>query len=65
LELILRRNLCSEQLSRSRGGVVDFHALLKQHEGPYKIISMINPALYDAEVNGKVTRVHALYMNPV
>jgi len=38
--------------------------LLERYEGPYKIIRMINPALYDAEVNGKVTRVHAVNMKP-
>jgi hypothetical protein len=38
--------------------------LLERFEGPYKIIRMINPVLYDADVNGKVTRVHAVNMKP-
>ena len=38
--------------------------LLERYEGPYKIIRMINPVLYDANVNGKEVRVHAVNMKP-
>lgn len=38
--------------------------LLERYEGPYTIIRMINPVLYDADVNGKVVRVHAVNMKP-
>jgi exodeoxyribonuclease III len=38
--------------------------LLERYEGPYKIIRKISPVLYDAEVEGVVTRVHAGNMKP-
>ena len=38
--------------------------LLERFEGPYTVIRMINPVLYDADVHGKVTRVHAVNMKP-
>lgn len=38
--------------------------LLERYEGPYTIIRMINPVLYDADINGKETRVHAVNMKP-
>jgi exodeoxyribonuclease III len=38
--------------------------LLERYEGPYTIIRMINPVLYDAMVNGKEVRVHAVNMKP-
>ena len=38
--------------------------LLERYEGPYTIIRKLNPVLYDAEVDGVVTRVHASNMKP-
>ena len=38
--------------------------LLERFEGPYKIIRKITPVLYDADINGKVVRVHAGNMKP-
>ena len=38
--------------------------LLERFEGPYTVIRMINPVLYDADVNGKTVRVHAVNMKP-
>jgi hypothetical protein len=38
--------------------------LLERYEGPYTIIRMINPVLYDADINGKEVRVHAVNMKP-
>jgi hypothetical protein len=37
---------------------------LERYEGPYTIIRVINPVLYDANVNGKEVRVHAVNMKP-
>jgi hypothetical protein len=38
--------------------------LLERYEGPYTIIRKVNPVLYDAEVDGKEERVHAINMKP-
>ncbi len=38
--------------------------LLERYEGPYTIIRKINPVLYDADVAGVETRVHATNMKP-
>jgi hypothetical protein len=38
--------------------------LLERYEGLYKIIRKISPVLYDADVEGVVTRVHAGNMKP-
>jgi hypothetical protein len=38
--------------------------LMERFEGPYKIIRKINPVLYDANIDGKEERVHAVNMKP-
>ena len=38
--------------------------LLERYEGPYEIIRKISPILYDANVGGVETRVHASNMKP-
>jgi exodeoxyribonuclease III len=38
--------------------------LLERYEGPYRITARINPVLYEAEIDGKVVRVHAVNMKP-
>ena len=38
--------------------------LLERYEGPYKIIRKISPILYDADIDGVETRVHAINMKP-
>ena len=38
--------------------------LMERYEGPYRVIRKINPILYDAEIDGKVVRVHANSMKP-
>jgi hypothetical protein len=38
--------------------------LMERFEGPYTIIRKISPILYDADVDGKVERVHACGMKP-
>ena len=38
--------------------------LLERYEGPYKILHKVSPILYDADVEGVVTRVHAHNMKP-
>jgi hypothetical protein len=38
--------------------------LLERYEGPYKIIRKITPVLYDAAIDGKEKRVHAVNMKP-
>ena len=38
--------------------------LLERYEGPYEIIRKISPILYDADINGVETRVHAINMKP-
>ena len=38
--------------------------LLERYEGPYRIIRKISPILYDADIDGKVVRVHANSMKP-
>jgi exodeoxyribonuclease III len=38
--------------------------LLERYEGPYRIVRMINPVLYEAEIDGKLVRVHAVNMKP-
>ena len=38
--------------------------LLERYEGPYTIIRMINPVLYDADILGKEVRVHAVNTKP-
>jgi len=38
--------------------------LLERFEGPYKVIRKISPVLYDADIDGVETRVHAGNMKP-
>ena len=38
--------------------------LLERYEGPYRITGKVNPVLYEAEIDGKVVRVHAVNMKP-
>jgi exodeoxyribonuclease III len=38
--------------------------LLERYEGPYVIVSKVNPILYEAEIDGKLVRVHAVNMKP-
>ncbi len=38
--------------------------LLERYEGPYEIIRKISPVLYEANVEGKEVRVHAVNMKP-
>ena len=38
--------------------------LLERYEGPYEIIRKISPVLYDANIEGVETRVHATNMKP-
>ena len=38
--------------------------LMERFEGPYTIVRMINPVLYDADIDGKEVRVHASNMKP-
>jgi hypothetical protein len=38
--------------------------LLERYEGPYVIASKVNPILYEAEIDGKLVRVHAVNMKP-
>ena len=38
--------------------------LLERFEGPYTIIRRISPILYDADIRGVETRVHATNMKP-
>ena len=38
--------------------------LLERYEGPYEIIRKISPVLYDANIDGVETRVHATNMKP-
>jgi hypothetical protein len=38
--------------------------LLERYEGPYVITKIINPILYEANINGEDTRVHAINMKP-
>jgi exodeoxyribonuclease III len=38
--------------------------LLERYEGPYRITKVINPVLYEAEIDGKRVRVHAVNMKP-
>jgi hypothetical protein len=38
--------------------------LLDRHVGPYRIVRKISPVLYDAEVEGKMERVHAENIRP-
>jgi exodeoxyribonuclease III len=38
--------------------------LLERYEGPYRIVRVINPVLYEAEIDGKLVRVHAVNMKP-
>ena len=38
--------------------------LLERFEGPYRITEKINPVLYEAEIDGKKVRVHAVNMKP-
>jgi len=38
--------------------------LLERFEGPYEVIRKISPVLYDANVEGVETRVHAINMKP-
>ena len=36
----------------------------RQATGPYRITEKINPVLYEAEIDGKKVRVHAVNMRP-
>ena len=38
--------------------------LMERFEGPYRIVRRINPVLYEAEIDGKLVRVHAVNMKP-
>jgi hypothetical protein len=38
--------------------------LLERYEGPYRILNRISPVLYDADIEGVETRVHAENMKP-
>ena len=38
--------------------------LMERYVGPYKIIRRISPVQYDADIDGVITRVHALNMKP-
>jgi hypothetical protein len=38
--------------------------LMERYCGPYKIVRQISPVLYEAEVDGVLTRVHAQNMKP-
>lgn len=38
--------------------------LLERYEGPYRVTAKINPVLYEAEIDGKKVRVHAVNMKP-
>ena len=38
--------------------------LMERYVGPYKIIRKISPVQYDADIDGVITRVHALNMKP-
>jgi hypothetical protein len=38
--------------------------LIERYEGPYRILKVINPVLYETEIDGKVVRVHAVNMKP-
>lgn len=38
--------------------------LMERYEGPYTVIRRINPILYDADIDGVQTRVHAQNMKP-
>ena len=38
--------------------------LLERFEGPYRITAKFNPVLYEAEIDGKKVRVHAVNMKP-
>ena len=38
--------------------------LLERYEGPYRVTGKVNPVLYEAEIDGKTVRVHAVNMKP-
>jgi hypothetical protein len=38
--------------------------LLERYEGPYRVSGKVNPVLYEAEIDGKTVRVHAVNMKP-
>ena len=38
--------------------------LMERYVGPYKIIRKISTVQYDADIDGVITRVHALNMKP-
>ena len=38
--------------------------LLERFEGPYTISAKISPVLYESEIDGETTRVHAVNMKP-
>ena len=38
--------------------------LLERFEGPYRVTAKVNPVLYEAEIDGKTVRVHAVNMKP-
>ena len=38
--------------------------LVERYEGPYVIVKKINPVLYEANIEGKLKRVHAIHMKP-
>jgi hypothetical protein len=37
---------------------------MERYEGPYRIVRVVNPVLYEAEIDGKLVRVHAVNMKP-
>ena len=38
--------------------------LLERFEGPYTVLRKVNPVVYEAEIDGKEKRVHAINMKP-
>ena len=38
--------------------------LLERWEGPYRVTGVVNPVLYEALIDGKTVRVHAVNMKP-
>jgi hypothetical protein len=37
---------------------------LERYEGPYRIVRVVNPVLYEAEIVGKLVRAHAVNRKP-
>ncbi len=38
--------------------------LQNRYTGPHRVLRLINPVVYEADVNGKIKRVHAVNMKP-